>query len=175
MALPYPMDLLQQSAYNTGDGVGQQQHPDVMLGHVRPLQANEEYNPATPYGYNQNNNSLQNSQLAPQAAVPNNVPVDPRLLRPAGVGGVGVPASAPPLLGGASGFQNPQDTSQMVGQGLGISEGFPCVRLRGLPFEATEQDVEGWLVGVGPPLAVHMSTDWTPVQVATNLVLTMCM
>lgn len=33
-----------------------------------------------------------------------------------------------------------------LGQGMGISEGFPCVKLRGLPFDANEQDIAVWLV-----------------------------
>ncbi|KAL3147949.1 hypothetical protein ABBQ38_014244 [Trebouxia sp. C0009 RCD-2024] len=32
-----------------------------------------------------------------------------------------------------------------LGQGMGISEGFPCVKLRGLPFDANEQDIAVWL------------------------------
>ena len=35
---------------------------------------------------------------------------------------------------------------QGMGMGMGISEGFPCVKLRGLPFDANEQDIAAWLV-----------------------------
>lgn len=35
--------------------------------------------------------------------------------------------------------------TQSFGQGMGISEGFPCVKLRGLPFDANEQDIAAWL------------------------------
>ncbi len=47
---------------------------------------------------------------------------------------------------GSLGLEGQGGLSQALGQGMGISEGFPCVKLRGLPFDANEQDIAVWLV-----------------------------
>jgi hypothetical protein len=46
----------------------------------------------------------------------------------------------------SAGLEAQGGLSQAMGQGMGISEGFPCVKLRGLPFDAIEQDIAVWLV-----------------------------
>lgn len=43
------------------------------------------------------------------------------------------------------------DPSMQMGMGMGMGvglDGFPCVKLRGLPFEVNEDDVRLFLVGV---------------------------
>lgn len=54
-----------------------------------------------------------------------------------------------PDMGGAQ-LEAQAGLAPALGQGMGISEGFPCVKLRGLPFDANEQDIAVWLVCLGP-------------------------
>lgn len=54
-----------------------------------------------------------------------------------------------PNMGGAQ-LEAQAGLAPALGQGMGISEGFPCVKLRGLPFDANEQDIAVWLVCLGP-------------------------
>ena len=56
--------------------------------------------------------------------------------------------SMAPNMGGSQ-MEAQAGLAPAVGQGMGISEGFPCVKLRGLPFDANEQDVAVWLVCLG--------------------------
>lgn len=152
MSAPYSAHQPQYGSYGNDIGVGHQQQPGVMLGNPGAIQQNTDHNIASQYGYGHSSGALHDGQHVPHALGPGTMPVDPRVLPSNQAIGVGVTASVPAMVGGASGLQPPMGTSQMTGQGLGISEGFPCVRLRGLPFESTEQDVEGWLVGSGSPV-----------------------
>ena len=56
--------------------------------------------------------------------------------------------SMAPNMGGTQ-LEAQAGLAPALGQGMGISEGFPCVKLRGLPFDANEQDVAVWLVCLG--------------------------
>lgn len=62
--------------------------------------------------------------------------------------GSNMPMGAP-NMGGAQ-LEAQAGLAPALGQGMGISEGFPCVKLRGLPFDANEQDIAVWLVCLGP-------------------------
>ena len=53
--------------------------------------------------------------------------------------------SMAPNMGGTQ-LEAQAGLAPALGQGMGISEGFPCVKLRGLPFDANEQDIAIWLV-----------------------------
>lgn len=70
---------------------------------------------------------------------------------PMGPGGPGMP---PPHPGGYGGIGPEMPMGMMGDQGMGMGMGmgmervFPCVRLRGLPFDVTEDEIRIFLVSI---------------------------
>lgn len=60
----------------------------------------------------------------------------------AGYGGIG-PEMPMGMMGG-------QDMG--MGMGMGMERVFPCVRLRGLPFDVTEDEIRIFLVSIQAPI-----------------------
>ena len=148
---PYSMTQPHHAAYGNNAGVVQQQQPGLMLGNPGPVQQGVEYNTVPQYGF-ADNTAFHSNQQIPQALGVVGPPSDPRVHPPVNQSmGASTVAGGMAVNGRVSGLQPAVGLTQGIGQGMGISEGFPCVRLRGIPFDANEQDVEGWLVGLGSP------------------------
>lgn len=159
----------QQPAYGTNNGAAQQGFVPVLSGGLSgdamPLEHSMGYGHISTSGHV--NNSLHNSHL-PHSMGHTMQVVGSGVIPTANqnFGGSGIIPTANQNLGGnalGGGAEvHPMGAmgaiSQIKGPGMGISEGFPCVRLRGLPFEANEQDVEVWLVGANVLWRLHKCT-----------------
>ena len=142
---PYSMSQPQQAVYGNTGGF-QQQQPGVMMGGSGPMQHNLDYGTVSQYGFASDSVPLQgNQQISPPVGLAM-LGQPPSVNQSMGASSIAIGSA---MGGGAGAVNPPGGISQAIGQGMGISEGFPCVRLRGLPFDANEQDVEGWLVGFG--------------------------
>ena len=138
---PY-MSQPQQAVYGNTGGF-QQQQPGVMMGGAGPMQHNVDYGTVAQYGFAPDSVPQGNQQMS-QPVGHTVLGQPPSVNQSMGPSPIAIGST---VGGGAGALNPPVGISQAVGQGMGISEGFPCVRLRGLPFDANEQDVEGWLVG----------------------------